>query len=233
MKILLIIPAYNEAESLPALLRELDAYPQYDVVVVDDASSDGTATIAKEQGAACISLPVNLGLSGGVQTGFLYGLKNDYGVCVQIDGDGQHIPGEIIKLLAQIESGYDIVIGSRFIGEHHYEQSFFRSLGARYISFLVRIFSGVRLSDPTSGMRAFGRSVFTEMALATNERPEPDTLLAYARAGKRIVEVPVKMREREAGTSYLTLSRAIRYMIENTLSCIYVVFKVRRKKVKG
>jgi len=231
MKILLIIPAYNEAASLPTLLTELQQYPDYDVVVVNDASADGTADIAKQYGAPCLSLPVNMGLSAAVQTGFLYGVNNNYDVCVQIDGDGQHIPSEIAKLLVSIEDGYDIVIGSRFLGsKNDYPQSFLRSLGAHYIAFLIRFFSGVKLTDPTSGMRAFGRNVFTEMALATNERPEPDTLLAYARAGKKIIEVPVEMREREAGTSYLTMPKAIRYMIENTLSCIYVVFKVKKKK---
>jgi len=230
MKILLIIPAYNEAASLPALLTELKAYPNYDVVVVNDASNDDTAMVAQQYNVECLNLPINLGLAGGVQTGFLYGIKHDYDVCVQIDGDGQHMPSEIKHLLAKIEDGYDIVIGSRFLGKKHYEQSFFRSLGARYISFLIRLGSGVRLTDPTSGMRAFARPVFTEMALSTNERPEPDTMLAYARGGKTIVEVPVQMRERQAGASYLTVSRSLRYMIENTLSCIYVVFKVRRKK---
>jgi len=231
MKTLLIIPAYNEAASLPALLEELNQYQAYDVVVIDDASSDGTAAVVKEYGEECITLPVNLGLSGGVQTGFLYGLKNGYDVCVQIDGDGQHIPGEIKKLLTKIEDGYDIVIGSRFLaGDNNYGQSFLRSLGARYISFLIRIFSGVKLTDPTSGMRAFSRDVFTEMAMATNERPEPDTMLAYARSGKKIVEVSVQMRERQAGTSYLTLTKSLRYMIENSLSCIYVVLKVKRKR---
>lgn len=231
MKVLLIIPAYNEAESLPSLLTELQDYPQYDIVVINDCSQDDTAAVAREFNVPCVSLPVNLGLSGGVQTGFLYAEENGYDVCVQIDGDGQHIPEEIAKLIGKIEAGYDIAIGSRFLDNTgKYEQSLLRGLGAKYISFLIRVFSGLKLTDPTSGMRAFERGIFTKMADATNERPEPDTILAYARRKKKIVEIQVDMRERTAGESYLTLPHAIRYMIENTLSCFYVVFKVRRKR---
>lgn len=231
MKVLLIIPAYNEAESLPSLLTELVAYPQYDIIVINDCSTDDTAAIAESYGVNCVSLPVNVGLSGGVQTGFLYAEEHDYDICIQIDGDGQHIPEEIEKLVRKIEEGYDIAIGSRFLEQTgKYKQSFFRDIGAKYLSFLIKVFSGLKLTDPTSGMRAFKRNIFAKMAYSTNERPEPDTILAYARRKKRIVEVQVDMRERIAGESYLTLPKAIRYMIENTLSCIFVVFKVRKKR---
>lgn len=231
MKVLLIIPAYNEGESLPRLLHELAAYPEYDVLVVDDCSKDNTREIAAEFGVKCVSLPINLGLSGAVQTGLLYGVQSGADVCVQVDGDGQHIPSEIIKLLAVIEQGADIAIGSRFLDkEHAYKQSFSRSLGAKHIAFFVRMLSGLRLTDPTSGMRAFNRAVFTRMAVATNERPEPDTMLFYARKGYVIREVHVTMRERISGTSYLTFWKSIRYMIEHTLSFLFITLKTKRVK---
>jgi len=231
MKILLIIPAYNEEANLPHLLKELKQYPEYDCVVVDDCSKDNTRKVAQRFGVPCVSLPVNLGLSGAVQTGLLYGVENNYDVCVQIDGDGQHVPSEIAKLIEKIATGYDIVIGSRFLeNTQSYEQTFARKIGAKYISFLIKIFSGLVLTDPTSGMRAFNRKVFSRMAFSTNERPEPDTVLAYARTGAQIIEVQVEMRDRLMGESYLTPLKAIRYMVENSLSFLFVVLKTKRKR---
>lgn len=231
MKILLIIPAYNEEANLPHLLKELKQYPEYDCVVVDDCSKDNTRKVAQRFGVPCVSLPVNLGLSGAVQTGLLYGVENNYDVCVQIDGDGQHVPSEIGKLIEKIVAGYDIVIGSRFLeNTQSYEQTFARKIGAKYISFLIKAFSGLVLTDPTSGMRAFNRKIFARMAVSTNERPEPDTVLAYARTGAKIIEVQVDMRDRLMGESYLTPLRAIRYMVENSLSFLFVVLKTKRKR---
>ncbi|MGL5041789.1 MAG: glycosyltransferase family 2 protein [Culicoidibacterales bacterium] len=232
MKILLIIPAYNEAESLPSLLEELKEYSQYGIIVVDDCSSDNTKKIAKDANIHCMSLPINLGLSGAVQAGFIYGVNNHYDICIQIDGDGQHVPSQIAKLVTLIEAGADIAIGSRFLENgNKYEQTFFRELGAKHIALMIRIFSGLRLSDPTSGMRAFNRKYFERMAVSTNNRPEPDTILQFAREGAIIKEVQVDMRDRMAGESYLTMPKAIKYMIENTLSFLYIV--VQTRKVKG
>lgn len=234
MKILLIVPAFNEEKSLPSLLQEFKDFPQYEIVVVNDCSRDQTEKIAKEFAVKGLNLPINLGLSGAVQTGFLYAVEHEFDVCIQIDGDGQHIPQEISKLIDKIQAGADIAIGSRFLTAdlESYEQSFFRKLGAKYISFLVRLFSGIRLTDPTSGMRAFTKEIFTHMAEAANERPEPDTMLYFARKGYRIEEVQVQMRERMAGESYLTLNRAVIYMIENTLSMLYVCLRTKRVKRK-
>lgn len=229
MKVLLIIPAYNEAESLPSLLVELKKYPQYDCIVIDDASSDDTSLLAQHAGAHVVTLPTNLGLSGAVQTGFLYAVENKYDVCVQIDGDGQHIPSEIEKLTSQIKNGYHIVIGSRFLEERpKYEQSLSKIIAAGYLAKMIQLFSGMKLTDPTSGMRAFTNDVFSIMAVHPNERPEPDTIMGYIRQGKKVVEVQVDMRERTAGESYLTFGRAMRYMVENTLACILVAIKTKR-----
>ena len=231
MKILLIIPAYNEGESLPSLLEELQAYPQYDSIVIDDCSTDNTRAVAKEFNVNCVSLPINLGLSGAVQTGFYYGVENDYDICIQIDGDGQHIPEEITKLVQLFDQGVDIAIGSRFLEKtDKYKQSFLREVCAKHISTMIRLFSGLKLTDPTSGMRAFNRTYFSRMAISTNNRPEPDTILQFAREGAKIQEVQVDMRERTAGESYLTMTKAAKYMIENTLSFLYIVAKTRRKR---
>lgn len=229
MKRLLIIPAYNEEECIVGLLSELKQYTQYDVIVVNDCSGDKTEKLVHEQNIRCISLPINLGLSGAVQTGFRYAVENNYDVCVQIDGDGQHIPTEIEKLLQKIETGTSIAIGSRFLNNSKkYEQTLLRKLGAKHISFMIRLFSGLKLTDPTSGMRAYSKEVFTELANATNERPEPDTMLYFARRGFKIEEVEVEMRERQGGESYLTPMKAVRYMIENTLSFLYVFLRTKK-----
>lgn len=233
MKTLLIIPAYNEEDSIVGLLKELTEYPDYDIIVINDCSVDKTEQLVLEQDVRCVSLPINLGLSGAVQTGFKYAVENDYQICVQIDGDGQHIPGEIAKLVEEIRSGQDIVIGSRFlINDKKYEQTLLRKLGAKHISVMIRLFSGLKLTDPTSGMRAYSQRVFFELAEATNERPEPDTMLYFARRGFSIKEVEVEMRERQGGESYLTPMKAIRYMIENTLSFIYVFLRTKKGGAK-
>lgn len=232
MKTLLIIPAFNEAKNLPPLLEELKDFPQYDCIVIDDCSSDNTKEVAEAYGVTVIRLPINLGLTGAVQTGMLFGLRNEYDICIQIDGDGQHVPAEIEKLTAGIADGYDIVSGSRFLdGSGGYEQTGLRALGARHIARMIKLFSGVELTDPTSGMRAFNRKYYARMAVSTNNRPEPDTILQFAREGAKIKEVQVEMREREHGESYLTLPKAARYMIENTLSFLYVVAKTKKNKV--
>lgn len=233
-KVLLIIPAYNEAESIGALLEELSNYPQYDYVVINDCSKDDTSKIARDYGATVIDLPINLGLTGAVQTGMMYALKQGYDVCVQIDGDGQHMPSEIYKLIDKINEGVDIAISSRFLeDDQHYDQTFLRALGANHIKFCIKLMSGLTLTDPTSGMRAFTRRVFAQMAQATNERPEPDTILYFARLGYRIEEVQVTMRERMAGESYLTPIKAAKYMIENTISFIFVYLRTFKKPRKG
>lgn len=229
MKVLLIIPAYNEEESIVDLLKELEQFPEYDIIVINDCSADKTEKLVSEQGIRCITLPINLGLSGAVQTGFKYAVENNYDICVQIDGDGQHIPSEIIKLVEEIIQGQDIVIGSRFInGTGNYEQTLLRLLGAKHISLMIRIFSGLKLTDPTSGMRAYSKKIFLELAEATNERPEPDTMLYFARRGFKIKEVQVDMRERQGGESYLTPVKALKYMIENTLSFMYVFLRTKK-----
>lgn len=228
MKILLIIPAYNEEESIVGLLNELKSFQKYEVIVINDCSSDKTEKLVIEQGTRCVNLPINLGLSGAVQTGFKYAVENNFDICVQIDGDGQHIPNEIAKLTREIQAGQDIVIGSRFlVDDKKYEQTLLRKLGAKHISLMIRLFSGLKLTDPTSGMRAYSKQIFSELAEATNERPEPDTMLYFARRGFKIKEVEVEMRERQGGESYLTPLKAVRYMIENTLSFIYVFLRTK------
>lgn len=234
MKILLIIPAYNESESIEHVLDEIKNFSQYDAVVINDCSTDDTSEKVRKFGGNVIDLPVNLGLSGAVQTGFMYALQNNYDVCIQIDGDGQHIPEEIERLLIEIRKGADIVIGSRFLEKKDaYKQTFLRSMGAKHLQLMIKMFSGLTLTDPTSGMRAFKRSVYEELALATNERPEPDTILYFARKGYEVKEVQVAMRERLAGESYLTTFKSIRYMIDNTLSFFYVLTRTPRKKKRG
>lgn len=235
MKTLLIIPCYNEEASIGSLLEELRDYPEYDYVVINDCSKDNSVKVIQSFEAKYIDLPINLGLSGGIQVGMMYALKYHYDICVQIDGDGQHPPCEIKKLIELIRNEQvDIAIGSRFLNKSldGYQQSFLRALGAKHISFFIKLFSGLVLTDPTSGMRAYTKKVFSEMANATNERPEPDTILYFARRGFKIKETQVDMRDREAGESYLTPFKAAKYMIDNTISFLFVVVKTFWKREK-
>lgn len=229
MRPLLIIPAFNEGKSLGNLLTTLDnEYPQYDYVVVNDCSTDNTEDVAKEYNGKVINLPINLGLSGAIKTGMVYADTKNYDVCVQIDGDGQHLPEYIQPLLDQIQEGYDIVIGSRFLnGDDGYKQTLFRKLGAKWLQFIARIQSKLNLTDPTSGMRVYNKDIYKQIIKDMNARPEPDTIVMYARNGYKIKEVPVVMQERTAGKSHLGgIFSSMRYMIHTTIA---ILLNPRRK----
>jgi glycosyltransferase involved in cell wall biosynthesis len=230
MNILIIIPAYNEELNLTPLIGELFAIqPNYDFLIINDGSSDGTKELLKRIGVKHINLPVNLGLSAVMQTGFKYSLRNNYDVCIQIDGDGQHIPSEIVKLVNSIKSGNDIAIGSRYIKANHesaYNQSFYRSMGSAYLKALARIAQPkLKLTDITSGMRAYNRRALVVMVGDVNNRPEPDTIIYLSRLGFKIEEVGVKMRERVSGKSYLTPIKSIKYIVNCSISMLYVVLR--------
>ena len=222
MKILIIIPAYNEELNIERVVNNLiDNFPQYDYVVINDGSKDDTAKICREKGFHLIDLPINLGLSGAVQAGMRYAWQNGYDAAIQIDGDGQHRPEYIEQLAKELEKGEaQIVIGSRFVTEK--KPRFLRMLGSNVISGLIRISTGFRLNDPTSGMRLFNRDVVKEFALNINYGPEPDTISYLIKKGVKVKEVQVKMDERIAGESYLNLSKSMKYMILMSFSILFI-----------
>ena len=222
MKILIMIPAYNEELNIERVVNNLtDNFPQYDYVVINDGSKDDTAKICRQNGFHLIDLPINLGLSGAVQAGMRYAWQNDYDAAIQIDGDGQHRPEYIEQLAKELEKGEaQIVIGSRFVTEK--KPRSLRMLGSNVISGLIRLSTGFRLNDPTSGMRLFNRDVVKEFALNINYGPEPDTISYLIKRGVKVKEVQVKMDERIAGESYLNLSKSMKYMILMSFSILFI-----------
>ena len=217
-----MIPAYNEELNIERVVNNLtDNFPQYDYVVINDGSKDDTAKICRQNGFHLIDLPINLGLSGAVQAGMRYAWQNGYDAAIQIDGDGQHRPEYIEQLAKELEKGeVQIVIGSRFVTEK--KPRSLRMLGSNVISGLIRLSTGFRLNDPTSGMRLFNRDVVKEFALNINYGPEPDTISYLIKKGVKVKEVQVKMDERIAGESYLNLSKSMKYMILMSFSILFI-----------
>jgi len=228
-KLLIIIPAYNEAESIPLVVGNLaNNFKQYDFVIVNDGSNDNTAKICYENNWPVIDLPVNLGLAAAVQTGMKYAKAHNYDYALQFDGDGQHNPKYIESMLDTIiQDNLDIVIGSRFASCH--KPNTLRMLGSNLIQFALLVACRKKITDPTSGMRMYNRRLINIMANFQDFGPEPDTMALFIRSGIRLKEVPVEMNERQAGESYLNTARAMHYMIRMFLSICF--FQWFRKKI--
>ena len=223
-RLLIIIPAYNEAENIERVVDNLTKNcPQWDYLVVNDGSKDRTAEICREKGYPLLDLPVNLGLAGAFQAGIRYAYQNGYTAALQFDGDGQHEPAYIESMLKKMEQEHlDIVIGSRFCEEK--KPHTLRMLGSTLITWAIRLTTGRKVSDPTSGMRLFSANVLKNFSNSINYGPEPDTVSYLLRCGASISEVQVEMHERIAGTSYLNLGRSVRYMLNMFVSILFVQF---------
>lgn len=228
--VLVIIPAYNEEENIKRVVDNLiENYPQYDYVVVNDGSKDLTKEICIENGYNLLDLPVNLGLAGGFQAGMKYAYRKGYDYAIQFDADGQHRPEYIESILNKMDEGYDIVIGSRFVDTKKDMSA--RMLGSRLISAAIKLTTGVKVKDPTSGMRMFNKTTIKECAANINYGPEPDTISFLIKNGAKVAEVQVEMDERIAGESYLNLFNSITYMIRMLISI--VIIQNFRKRAKG
>ena len=226
-EVLVIIPAYNEEGNIEKVVDELiQHYPQYDYLVVNDGSRDRTAHICRQKGYRMADLPVNLGLAGAFQTGMKYAYRQGYRYAIQFDADGQHLPQYIEDILEKMKEGYDIVIGSRFVTEK--KPGSMRMLGSFLISGAIRLTTGKKVKDATSGMRMFNRSMIDEFANNLNYGPEPDTISYLMKSGVKVAEVQVTMEERMSGTSYLSAGRAIIYMIR-MLTSILLIQNFRKK----
>ena len=220
-KLLIVIPAYNEEANIEKVVGNLVTnYPQYDYVVVNDGSRDHTAAICRANGYRLIDLPVNLGLAGAFQTGLRYAAENGYDCAIQMDADGQHKPEYIAPMLAELEEGADIVIGSRFLTVK--KPKTLRMLGSYIISWAIRLTTGRAICDPTSGMRMFNRAMVEEFAQNLNYGPEPDTISYLIKNGAIVKEVQVRMGERQAGHSYLTFWKSIQYMMKMSVSILLI-----------
>lgn len=229
MKTLVIIPAYNEEETIKNTVEELvSVVPDVDYLVVSDGSFDRTVQICRENKFNFLDLPVNLGLAGAFQTGVKYAYRHNYECVIQFDADGQHVPEYIKDLESEIQNN-NIVIGSRFINAK--KQKSARMFGSSIIKGIIKLTTKKTICDPTSGMRAFDKRMIKHLANGMNMGPEPDTI-AYliSRAGAKVTEVPVTMRERQGGTSYLRFWSSAKYMIKMTVSILFI--QAFRKKIE-
>lgn len=227
-KVLIIIPAYNESETIEKVVNNV--YKQNiencDVIVVNDGSSDDTLKEAKKTKAIVIDSPNNLGIGGAVQTGYLYALKNDYDIAIQIDGDGQHNPKYIKNLVEEIQKGNDIVIGSRFVEKSEYDQTKLRMLGINIISFIIKTMTKVKIYDTTSGYRAVNKNIIKEFSKEyPYDYPEPCTNMAMIKKGYKVKEIPVEMEKRQAGISSISPCKSIVYMFKVILSILLMGLK--------
>ena len=230
MRLLMIIPAYNEAKNIERVVHSVqEIYPEYDYIVVNDGSKDNTAQICKLNHFNYLDLPINLGLSGGIQAGMKYAYQYGYDAVIQIDGDGQHQASYIKKLVECMEDTHaDIVIGSRF-KEVKKEKSI-RMLGSEIIRLLIKLTTHQNIMDPTSGMRAYNQKAIWEFNRNASLTPEPDTLVYMIKKGLKIKEVQVEMKEREFGESYLNPIRSIKYMVNMIFSILFIRSITRKNK---
>lgn len=230
MKKLAIIPAYNEEGNIEKTVRDIEQNaPGFDYVIINDCSTDRTLSICHKNGYNVVNLPVNLGIGGGVQTGYLYAWRNGYDVAVQFDGDGQHT-ASFLNIMAEhlTKNDLDMVIGSRYITKDGFQSSGMRRLGIRYFTGLIRLLTGKRITDPTSGMRMVNRSVIELFAKDyPKDYPEPESVTTILRRKKKVEEIPVVMNAREAGVSSISPVNAVYYMIKVTAAV--VVAAIRHK----
>ena len=230
MKVLIIIPAYNEQENIERVVANLKTHcPQYDYLIVNDCSSDKTLEICSKNNFNHIDLCCNLGIGGGVQSGYIYAYRNGYDCAIQIDGDGQHDPQYISRLVDPIERGEaDIVIGSRFIDYEGFQSSGMRRFGINFLSALIKAVCGAKVKDVTSGFRAANREFIEFFSKEyADDYPEPEAIVATKLNGARILEVPVVMNEREGGTSSIIPLKSIYYMIKVSLAIL--LYKITYK----
>ena len=231
MKILVIIPCYNEQESIERVIENLKANaPFADYLIVNDCSTDKTLRILQANGMNYINNPVNLGIGGGVQAGYLYARENGYDVAVQMDGDGQHDPKYLEKVCAPVIDGtYDMCICSRFIEKEGFQSSFMRRLGINIISFMIKLFTGKKIYDVTSGYRACNKELINFFAdNYADDYPEPEAIITSVLSGFKVGEVPVVMVERQGGTSSIRSLKSAYYMIKVCLALVVDRIKVRK-----
>jgi glycosyltransferase involved in cell wall biosynthesis len=234
-KLLIIVPCFNEAASLPSLLASIaslklpDRY-QMEVAVINDCSQDNTTEIARKHLATVIDLPINLGIGGAVQSGLIYAQSNGFDLAVQMDGDGQHPPTELIKLLNCYEqTGANLIIGSRFIDRQGFQSSFTRRIGIAYFYRLNKAFTGQKIIDSTSGFRLFDAKAITLGAqYYPDEYPEPESLILFARNGLKVHETPVVMARRQGGQSSIRNFTSLYYCIKVTLAMLFASIRKNR-----
>lgn len=231
MKVLAMVPAYNEENTVREVVQGILAQG-IDTVVINDGSADNTAEKARGAGADVIDLPFNLGIGGAVQTGYIYALRNNYDIAVQIDGDGQHDPVSLTSLIQPlIDNEADMVLGSRFLKNQNYRSSAFRRMGMIFFTGLVSLNYRRWITDTTSGYRAVNRELIELFAEDyPSDYPEVEVLVRLRVLHKRVKEVPVVMNQRSFGSSSITPAKSIYYMSKVTLA---IIKNLKRRKRYG
>lgn len=234
-KVLVVIPAYNEAENIEKVLKEIKRDIDYaDILVINDCSTDNTKEIVEKNGVKCITNIMNMRYARAVQVGFKYARDNDYDYVIQMDADGQHIASEAEKLYKEMKkSEVDIVIGSRYLVDTGYPCPFFRRVGTKLFSKLIKLFCRKRIADPLSGFQCLNKKVFSYYAKCGNypEYPDANLVIEMLLNGYKIKEVPVKMRLRETGVSmHSGIWKPIKYMVTQFYICVVIMVKYAGKR---
>ena len=229
-KVLIVIPAYNEADNILNTVRGVVEHG-YDYIVVNDGSRDATLDVCRSNGLNVLDLPMNLGIGGAVQAGHKYAQRFGYDIDIQLDGDGQHDPAYLDALVREVASGADLVIGSRFLEKTDgFQSTFMRRVGITWLSAMLKLCTGRRVSDPTSGFRACGcRAIDLFCASYPGDYPEPESIAVAIKSGLSVKEVSVEMRERQGGTSSIGGLSSVYYMLKVSLA-ILIASVSRRSK---
>lgn len=229
MKVLVIIPAFNEEGNLERTIQDIQKNaPEFDYVIINDCSTDQTLEICRRHGYSYLNLPINLGIGGAVQTGYRYALYHGYDIAVQFDGDGQH-NAKYLKTMSKLltETDSDMVIGSRFIDKEGFQSSSLRRFGIKYFTFLIRLLTGKKITDPTSGMRMINRNLmskFTEDYPV--DYPEPESVVTVLSEKFKVIETPVVMMQREEGVSSISMGKSLYYMVK--VSCAILIARMKK-----
>lgn len=233
MKKLIIIPAYNESENIENTVRDIqEKAPDFDYVIINDCSGDNTRQICEANGFNIVNLPVNLGIGGAVQTGYKYACRYGYDIAVQVDGDGQHDPAFLNEMAETlIKEDADMLIGSRFLEKEGFQSSKIRRVGISYFTWLIKLLTGKKITDPTSGLRMINRKLIEIFAESyPRDYPEPESVVHVIKLKKKVVEIPVVMRERQGGSSSIRFFSSIYYMIKVTIAIL--TEKMRRHDIR-
>lgn len=229
MKVLIIIPAYNEEASIGNVIRAIKSTaPEVEIVVINDGSRDTTAQVAQATRLAhVITLPLNVGIGGAMQTGYMYAQQHNYDIAVQMDADGQHDPTYLQHLLRSIQAGEsDCMIGSRFIEKTAYRSSLSRRTGILFFTWLLKLVTKKTFTDPTSGFRAVNRQIIQIFAnYYPDDYPEVETIVLLDRLGFRVKETSVLMHSRETGASSITPLKSVYYMIKVSLAVLMTLLR--------
>lgn len=220
-KILIIVPAYNESKTIKSVVNQINInIPEADILVINDCSNDETEIVLKKENINHINLISNLGIGGAMQTGYIYALKNNYDIAIQIDGDGQHDPYNIKEILRPIQNNdADMVIGSRYVEKTSYKTTIFRKVGMLYFKNIIKLITNKKINDTTSGYRAVNRKIIELFAKDyPKDYPEVEVLVKLSKKGCRVLEIPVEMHGRKAGFSSITPLKSVHYMIKVTFN---------------